>query len=116
MNPDSRVFSLATASLATAIDWNDRSVIGSRHYREQTWESLLCGCTDANKLLLESGRSRTRFPVAAKIALQNAVPPNVRSFPFTLSFTIQFPFLNSGQECGASTWQERRRLGHKLIA
>jgi hypothetical protein len=112
MNPDSRVF-----SLATAIDWNERSVIGSRHYRQQTWENLLCGCTDANKLLLKSGRLQTRFPVAAKIALQNAVPPNVRSFPFTLSCTISSP--SSIQARSVERLQGRSdtsRLGYKLIA
>ena len=72
-------------------------------------KNLLCGCTYANKLLLESGRSRTGFPVAAKIALQNPAPSNVRCFPFPLSFTI-------GSPSSIQARSEASRLGHKLIA
>jgi hypothetical protein len=49
--------------------------------------------------------------------LQNAVPPNVRSFPFTLSCTISSP--SSIQARSAERLQGRSdasRLGHKLIA
>jgi hypothetical protein len=49
------------------------------------------------------------LPAAARIALRNAPPSNVRCFPFSLSFTI-------GSPSSIQARSEASRLGHKLIA